>query len=280
MIITDNQSESDVNKDNEGYLHDPSLSTQEHDDIGVQDYHDTEDIEDAPNSELVDQPKSQDSGPQHRELSSAPSTSSTRSSIMATEQQLNGDTLSENHVPIHGPQGPLNKEEEEHIVSARYGNRLVLSNSTKASSLTLEARVATATDLMAALTRTLAITEHHRRASGVYWTRRTVVTIPKYAMVMTAATTAAKAVTVAAVLKATSDKSQAHGPIARALAAERTRTMNMRWSRSSKPVSITQSCSTVSNGWDMRMIRRGTMHLTSRTALASSVSFTPPILPA
>jgi len=99
-----------------------------------------------------------------------------------------------------------------------------------------EARVATTTDLMTALTMTLAITEYHRRASGnalflasgVYWTRRTVVLIPKYAMVMTAATAAAKAVTAAAVLKATSDKSQTHGPIARAVAAELTKTMNMR----------------------------------------------------
>jgi hypothetical protein len=33
---------------------------------------------------------------------------------MAMEQQLNSDTLSENHVPIHRPQGPLNKEGEEH----------------------------------------------------------------------------------------------------------------------------------------------------------------------
>lgn len=45
---------------------------------------------------------------------------------------------------------------------------------------------------------------------------------------MTAATAAARAVTAAAVLKATSDESQPHGPIARAVAAERTRTMNMR----------------------------------------------------
>jgi hypothetical protein len=33
---------------------------------------------------------------------------------MAMEQQLNSDTLSENHVPIHGPQGLSNKEGEEH----------------------------------------------------------------------------------------------------------------------------------------------------------------------
>ena len=99
-----------------------------------------------------------------------------------------------------------------------------------------EARVATTTDLMTALTMTLAITEYHRRASGnalflasgVYWTRRTVVLIPKYAMVMTAATAAAKAMTAAAVLESISDKSQARGPIARAVAAERTRTMSMR----------------------------------------------------
>jgi hypothetical protein len=102
--------------------------------------------------------------------------------------------------------------------------------------LTLEARVATATDLMTALTMTLAITEHHQRASdnalclasGLYWTRRTVVPIPKYAMVMTATTVAAKAVTAAAGLEATSDKSQARSPIARAVAAELTKTMNMR----------------------------------------------------
>jgi hypothetical protein len=86
---------------------------------------------------------------------------------------------------------------------------------------------------MTALTMTLAITEHHRRASGnalylasrVYWTHKTVVPIPKYAMVMTAA---AKAVTAAAVLEATSNKSQACGPIARPVAAELTKTMNMR----------------------------------------------------
>jgi hypothetical protein len=45
---------------------------------------------------------------------------------------------------------------------------------------------------------------------------------------MTAATAAVKAVTAATVLKATSDESQPHGPIARAAAAERMRTMNMR----------------------------------------------------
>ena len=39
---------------------------------------------------------------------------------MAMEQQLNGDTLSENHVPIHGPQGLLNKEGEEHSKRTLY----------------------------------------------------------------------------------------------------------------------------------------------------------------
>jgi hypothetical protein len=50
---------------------------------------------------------------------------------------------------------------EKSIVSARYGNRLVLSNSIKASPITLEARAATAaTDPMTALTTTLAIKDH------------------------------------------------------------------------------------------------------------------------
>jgi hypothetical protein len=116
-VIEDSESESDANNDDEGYFYDPKPSTQPYDGFGVADFSTedkTEDKEYALNSELVDQPKSQDSGPRHRELSSAPSASSTRSSIMAMEQQLNGDTLSENHVPIHGPQGLLNKEGEEH----------------------------------------------------------------------------------------------------------------------------------------------------------------------
>ena len=45
---------------------------------------------------------------------------------------------------------------------------------------------------------------------------------------MTAATAATKAVTAATVLKATSDKSQARGLIARAVAPELTKTMSMR----------------------------------------------------
>ena len=83
---------------------------------------------------------------------------------------------------------------------------------------------------------TLAVREHHRRASGnalclasgVYQTRRTVVPIPKYAMVMTAATAAAKTMTAAAVSETTSDKSQARGPIARTVAPELRKTMSMR----------------------------------------------------
>ncbi|KAF2843969.1 hypothetical protein T440DRAFT_73027 [Plenodomus tracheiphilus IPT5] len=95
IVIADDQSKSDANKDNKGYPHDPSLK-------------------DALNSGLVDRPESQDSGPRHCELSSAPSTPSTGSSVVAKEQQANGDTLSENHITMHEPQGSLNREAEEH----------------------------------------------------------------------------------------------------------------------------------------------------------------------
>jgi hypothetical protein len=92
---------------------------QNHDGVGnadflTKDHHKTEGIEDAVKSGLVDQPEHQDSGLRRRELSSATSTPSNRSLFLAMEQQLNGDTLSGNHVLIHGPQGPLNKEGEEH----------------------------------------------------------------------------------------------------------------------------------------------------------------------
>ncbi|KAF1366144.1 hypothetical protein EJ07DRAFT_170930 [Lizonia empirigonia] len=53
IVIADNHSKPDANKDDEGYSHDLSLSTQEHDDFGVKDHYETEDIEDALNSELV-----------------------------------------------------------------------------------------------------------------------------------------------------------------------------------------------------------------------------------
>jgi hypothetical protein len=55
-----------------------------------------------------------------------------------------------------------------------------------------------------------------------------VVSPPKYVTVMTVATAAAKAMTAVAVLKATSDESQPHRPVARAVAAERMKKMNMR----------------------------------------------------
>ena len=62
-----------------------------------------------------------------------------------------------------------------------------------------------------------------------------MVPILKYVMVMTVATAAtkvatvaAKAVTTAAVLEVTSDKSQARGPITHAVAAELTKTMEIR----------------------------------------------------
>ncbi|KAI1669653.1 Chromo domain containing protein [Pyrenophora tritici-repentis] len=122
IVIADNHSKSDANKDDEGYPHDPSLSTQVHDDFGVKDHYETEDIEDALNSELINRPESQDSGLRHRELSSAPSTPSTGSSIVPTEQQANGNTLSENHVTMHEPQGPLNRGAEEHSKLAHLEN--------------------------------------------------------------------------------------------------------------------------------------------------------------
>lgn len=110
MFIVDNQTESDT--DNDEGMHN-------HDGVGnanflIKDHHTTEGIEDTLNSELVNRLEYQDSGLRHRELSSALSTPSTGSLAVAMEQQVNGDTLPENHVTIHEPQGPLNKEAEEH----------------------------------------------------------------------------------------------------------------------------------------------------------------------
>ena len=92
---------------------------QNHDSLGnadflTKDHHTTEGIEDTLDSELVDRLEYQDGGLCHRELSSTPSTPSTGSLVVAMEKQVNGDTLSENHVTMHEPQGPSNKESEEH----------------------------------------------------------------------------------------------------------------------------------------------------------------------
>jgi hypothetical protein len=85
---------------------------QEYDGFGVKDYDETEDIEDALNLELVDRPNPQNRA-RHHELSSTLSTPSARSSIVAMEQQVNSDILSENHVTMYQPQLPLSKEAEE-----------------------------------------------------------------------------------------------------------------------------------------------------------------------
>lgn len=119
IVIGDDQSESDADIDDDVYCHDLNLSTQNHDGLGNanflnEDQHDAEGMKDVLNSELVDGPESQDSGLRRRELSSAISTPSTRSSIVAMEQQANDDTLSENHVTVYEPQGPLNSGAEEH----------------------------------------------------------------------------------------------------------------------------------------------------------------------
>jgi hypothetical protein len=119
IVIGDDPTKSDADNDDDVYYHDLNLSTQNHDDFGnadflTKDHHKTEDIEDALNSELLDRFEYQDSGLHRRELSWAPSTPSTRSLVVAMEQQVKGDTLSENHVMIHEPQGSLNKEAEEH----------------------------------------------------------------------------------------------------------------------------------------------------------------------
>lgn len=119
IVIGNHPPESDADNDDDVYYHDLSLSTQNHNDFGnadflTNDHHKTEDIEDALKSELVDRLEYQDSRLRRHELSSAPSTPSTRSLVVAMEQQVNGDTLSENHVTMHEPQGPLNKEAEEH----------------------------------------------------------------------------------------------------------------------------------------------------------------------
>jgi hypothetical protein len=96
IVIADNQSESDADSDHE-------------------EHYGTEDIKDAFNSELVDRPKSQDSGLRHRELSLA-STVSTESSIVAIDQptqEANGDNGLEARVIMHEPQAPLNRKAEE-----------------------------------------------------------------------------------------------------------------------------------------------------------------------
>jgi hypothetical protein len=119
IVIVDNQTKPDTdnNDDNDSqYL---SSGTRNHDGFGnvdflTKDHHKTEGIEDALNSELVDRPKYQDSGLRRRELSSAPSTPSNRSLFLAMKQQVNDDTLSETYFTMHEPQGPLNKEAEEH----------------------------------------------------------------------------------------------------------------------------------------------------------------------
>jgi hypothetical protein len=119
IVIVDDQPEPDADNDDNVYCHDLNLGTQNHDGFGDanflnKDHHNAEGMRDVLNSELVDGPESQDSGLRRRELSSAPSTPSTGSSIVAMEQQANDDTLSENHVTVHEPQGPLNRGAEEH----------------------------------------------------------------------------------------------------------------------------------------------------------------------
>lgn len=118
-MTKDSESKSDTNSDEEGYSYDLKSSTQLYDGFGnadflTKDYHKTEDIENTLNSELVDRPEYQDSGLRRREFSLALSTPSTGSLVVAIEQQVNGNTLSENHVTMHELQGPLNKEAEEH----------------------------------------------------------------------------------------------------------------------------------------------------------------------
>jgi hypothetical protein len=119
IVIGDDPPESDADNDGDVYYHDLNLGTQNHDDFGsayflTKDHHKTDDIADALNLELVHRLENQDAGLRGRELSSAPSTPSTRSLFVAMEQQVNSDTLSENHVTIHDSQGPLNNEAEEH----------------------------------------------------------------------------------------------------------------------------------------------------------------------
>ena len=96
IVIADNQSKSDADSDHE-------------------EHYGTEDIEDALNSELVDEPKSQDSGLRHRELSLA-SVVSTESSTVTMDQptqEANGDTGLEARIIMHQPQAPLNRKAEE-----------------------------------------------------------------------------------------------------------------------------------------------------------------------
>jgi hypothetical protein len=84
IVVVDNRTESDTdnNDDNDSlYL---SSGTRTHDGFGnvdslTKDHHQTEGIEDALNSELVDRPEYQDSRLRRRELSSALSTPSTES---------------------------------------------------------------------------------------------------------------------------------------------------------------------------------------------------------
>lgn len=119
IVIGDDQPESDADNNDDGYSHDLNLSTQNHDGFGDanflnKDHHNTEGMEDVLKSELVDRPEPQDSGLRRRELSSALSTPSTGSSIVAMKQQTNGDTLSENYVTMHELQRPLNRGAEEH----------------------------------------------------------------------------------------------------------------------------------------------------------------------
>jgi hypothetical protein len=118
IVIGDDPPELDVDND-DVYCYDLNLSAQNHDGFGDanflnKDHHNAEGMKDVLNSKLVDGPGSQDSGLRRRELSSAPSTPSTGSSIVAMEQQANDDVLSEKHVTMHEPQGPLNKGAEEH----------------------------------------------------------------------------------------------------------------------------------------------------------------------
>lgn len=99
---------------------------------------------------------------------------------------------------------------------------------------------------------------------------------------MIVATIATKEV---AILEATHNQGQPHGPIARAdisgsaVAEVRMRTTNTRWRGSWSPVSIAESYSTVRNGLDMGRTRSGTTHPTSRIARTDSMTFTRPILP-
>jgi hypothetical protein len=117
--MADDQPEPDVNNDDEVYAQDLDLGTQNQDGFGnadclAKDQHKTEDIEDVSISERIGRPDPQDIGLRSRELSSAPSTPSEGSSIVAMEEQANGDTPSEDNITMHEPQERLRREAGEH----------------------------------------------------------------------------------------------------------------------------------------------------------------------